>query len=143
MRTACGTPSYTAPEVLLSSPHRSVFATRAMQQQHQDLVKVYEGYGLKADMWSLGVVAYVCLCGYLPFGEEDGSTCELFRQIVHAKVKFHSQYWRNVSPEAKDLVRNLLRSDPTERLSADQVLLHPWLQSGSGDTAAGAENSAV
>lgn len=131
MRTACGTPSYTAPEVLLSSPHRSVFATREMQRD----MAVYEGYGLKADMWSLGVVAYVCLCGYLPFGEEDGSTCELFRQIVEAKVSFHSQYWRNVSDDAKDFVRKLLCPDPTQRLSAEQVLAHPWLQS-AGETGA-------
>jgi serine/threonine protein kinase len=88
MRTTCGTPGYVAPEVLdprLRGPN---------------------GYGAESDIWSIGVVVYILLCGFPPFYSEN--TITLFRQIRRGDYSFPSPYWDNISHNAKDLVRRLL-----------------------------------
>jgi len=102
MTTACGTPGYVAPEVLKNEP-----------------------YGKEVDMWSLGVILYILLCGFPPFYHE--STQQLYKQIKRGEYDFPEPYWTNISDSAKDLVRGLLTVDPKKRLTGEQVLKHPWV----------------
>lgn len=103
METCCGTPGYVAPEVLS-----------------------YTGYGPEVDLWSLGVLLYVLLCGFPPFYDENEAA--LFAQIQSGKFEFISPYWDDISKEAKDLISKLLTVDVKKRYTADQALKHPWFQ---------------
>ncbi|MED6240220.1 hypothetical protein ATANTOWER_017729 [Ataeniobius toweri] len=107
MRTLCGTPSYLAPEVFT---HAST-----------------TGYGLAVDAWSLGVLLFVCLSGYAPF-HESFSENSVKEQIIRGEFTMVPSKWRRVSNQAKDVVRKLLVVDPTQRMSVDEALQHPWLQ---------------
>eukprot|EP00762_Andalucia_godoyi_P002374 ANDGO_02790.mRNA.1 Calcium/calmodulin-dependent protein kinase type 1 len=107
LKTACGTPSYVAPEVLLNN-----------------------GYDAAVDMWSIGVIMYILLCGFPPFFSE--STPELFDQIIAGDFSFPSPYWDNVSHSARELITRLLQVDPVKRFTTKQVLNHPWIK---GNTA--------
>ena len=106
MTTACGTPGYVAPEVLKNEP-----------------------YNKAVDMWSLGVILYILLCGFPPFYHE--STAALYKQIKKGQYDFPSPYWDEISDSAKDLVRALLTVDPKHRYTAAQVLAHPWITGGA------------
>jgi len=102
MKTACGTPGYVAPEVLKN-----------------------KGYDSGAvDIWSVGVILYILLCGFPPFYEEELPA--LFDQILHARYDFPSPWWDNVSGEAKTLVTRMLELDPKKRYTAAQVKADPW-----------------
>jgi serine/threonine protein kinase len=110
MKTACGTPSYVAPEVLEARP---------------------TGYGPAVDMWSIGVITYILLCGFPPF---YGDTLPIiFEKILAAQYDFPAEYWDEVSPEAKAFIKNLLAKEPEHRLTAKQALAHPWL-AGQGSS---------
>merc|ERR1712157_132378 len=101
LTTQCGTPEYVAPEIIAGVP-----------------------YGVKADMWSLGVISYILLCGYLPF---HGSTVQkMFRRIVKCQFVFHDEYWGTISDDAKDFIRCLLQLNASRRLSAEDALKHSW-----------------
>jgi len=103
MKTACGTPGYVAPEILAN-----------------------KGYDKTAvDMWSVGVILYILLCGFPPFYEEDLPA--LFDSILKARYDFPSPWWDEISPAAKDLVKALLCLDIDKRLSADQVMANAWV----------------
>jgi len=109
MQTACGTPSYVAPEVLNAS-----------------------GYGKEVDMWSIGVITYILLCGFPPF---YGDTVpEIFEQIMEANFDYPEEYWGSVTKEAKDFINKLLVVDADKRLSAVDALKHPWLAGGTHGT---------
>nr|AAG59884.1 protein kinase Cds1 [Xenopus laevis]AAI66130.1 Protein kinase Cds1 [Xenopus laevis] len=110
MRTLCGTPTYLAPEVLNTAGTT--------------------GYSSAVDCWSLGVILFVCLCGYPPFSEQN-SNIPLKNQIAEGKYTYIAAAWRNVSEQAFDLVKNLLVVDPEQRLTTKQALEHPWLQDDS------------
>lgn len=98
-------------------------------------------YDKKCDVWALGVVIYVMLCGYPPFyGRCDnencrwdqGETCDdcqesLFRRIQLGEYDFPEEDWCEISDSAKDLIRHLLVKDVTKRFTADDVLRHPWV----------------
>uniref|UniRef100_A0A8C2PKV1 Calcium/calmodulin-dependent protein kinase 1Db n=1 Tax=Cyprinus carpio TaxID=7962 RepID=A0A8C2PKV1_CYPCA len=107
MSTACGTPGYVAPEVLAQKP-----------------------YSKAVDCWSIGVIAYILLCGYPPFYDENDS--KLFEQILRAEYEFDSPYWDDISDSAKDFINNLMQKDPEKRLTCEEALRHPWI---AGDTA--------
>lgn len=107
MHTACGTPGYVAPEVLKN-----------------------EAYGPEVDLWSLGVILYILLCGFPPFYHE--STAALYKQIKKGSYDFPDPYWSEISAEAKDLVKCLLTVDPKKRYKPADVLKHPWV---GGDAA--------
>jgi len=81
-------------------------------------------------MWSVGVIAYILLCGYPPF-YGDGETA-VFRKIKEAKFCFPSPEWDGVGAEAKDLISGLLRQDPEQRLTAQAALGHWWFRSSGG-----------
>jgi len=98
-------------------------------------------YDKRCDLWSLGVMLYILLCGYPPFSGHCGSTCgwnqgeacddcqaNLFNNIQDGRFEFHTNEWMHISDEAKDLISGLLIKDARLRLSAASVLAHPWLQ---------------
>jgi len=103
MQTACGTPGYVAPEVLNA-----------------------EGYDREVDMWSIGVITYILLCGFPPFYSE--SVPEVFEQIMKAEYDYPEEYWDEISPEAKDFIDHLLVVDVQKRMTAEQCLSHAWLR---------------
>jgi len=111
-RTFCGTPSYFAPEVITTFRDRMEGGPPA-------------GYGKQVDAWSLGVVLYIMLSGVPPFGEEEGS---LYEEILQGSFKFDVPAWAAVTPEAKDLVQQLMTVDARQRLAVQQASAHPWLQ---------------
>ncbi|CAM9098341.1 unnamed protein product, partial [Hapterophycus canaliculatus] len=77
------------------------------------------------DMWSIGVIAYLLLCGYPPFG--GSSTAELKEQIQHGTYQFHHDAWSSISGKAKNFIKRLLVRNPQERMSAAEAQHHPWL----------------
>jgi serine/threonine protein kinase len=83
------------------------------------------GYGEKIDNWSIGVIAYILLSGYVPFNEDDPYT--LFEEILVREIEFPSPEWDNISSDAKDFIRRCLHKDPKDRLSLDGMLNHPWI----------------
>lgn len=102
-------------------------------------------YDKRCDMWSLGVIIYIMLCGYAPFQGEctnedcgwmEGRPCDdcqrdLFTRIQLGDYDFPEEEWGMISQEAKDLVRHLLVKNVNERYTADQVLEHPWVRQQS------------
>ncbi|OXB85045.1 UNVERIFIED_CONTAM: hypothetical protein H355_016167 [Colinus virginianus] len=107
MKTLCGTPTYLAPEVLNS------LGTA--------------GYSRAVDCWSLGVILFVCLCGYPPFNEQN-TQLSLKDQITRGEYTFIPKEWKHVSSTALDLVKKLLVVDPSKRFTIEEALEHPWLQ---------------
>eukprot|EP01099_Mayorella_cantabrigiensis_P002953 TRINITY_DN232_c0_g1_i1.p1 TRINITY_DN232_c0_g1~~TRINITY_DN232_c0_g1_i1.p1 ORF type:complete len:350 (-),score=94.23 TRINITY_DN232_c0_g1_i1:637-1686(-) len=103
--TSCGSPGYVAPEVLTS-----------------------ESYDKSVDMWSVGVIIYILLCGYPPFYADNAPA--LFKKIMDVKYDFEDPSWDDVSDAAKNLIRHLLVKDPSKRYTAKQCLTDPWV-SGS------------
>jgi doublecortin-like kinase 1/2 len=108
--TVCGTPTYVAPEILAET-----------------------GYGKPVDVWALGVILYVLLCGYPPFVSPDGVQEVLFDMILSAEFEFHPDAWDTISVDAKNLISLMLEMDPDLRLEADEVLNHPWLATSADD----------
>ncbi|KAG8661858.1 calcium-dependent protein kinase 1 [Manihot esculenta] len=83
-------------------------------------------YGAEVDIWSAGVILYILLSGVPPFwGKNDKA---IFNSVLRGYIDFSSDPWPSISSSAKDLVKKMLRADPKERLSAVEVLNHPWMQ---------------
>lgn len=110
-----------------------------------EVVELFVGesnhYDKRCDLWSLGVIAYILLCGYPPFSgncEQDcgwnrGENCRqcqelLFVSIQEGHFSFPEKDWEDISAEAKDLICNLLVKEAPKRLSAEAVLQHPWIK---------------
>lgn len=103
MKTTCGTLHYVAPEVLLGHP-----------------------YGKEVDLWSLGVILFVLLSGYLPFYADQKK--QTYKLIVTGDYGgFDDPVWDGISRDAKTLVKRLLDINPKKRITLDAVLKHPWI----------------
>ncbi|VDM49969.1 unnamed protein product [Toxocara canis] len=87
-------------------------------------------YGKAVDVWSIGVITYILLCGYPPFYDENDAN--LFAQIIRGEYEFDSPYWDEISDSAKDFISHLMCCDPEMRYTCEQALAHPWI---SGNTA--------
>ncbi|XP_073500158.1 MAP kinase-interacting serine/threonine-protein kinase 1 isoform X5 [Phyllobates terribilis] len=123
LTTPCGSAEYMAPEVVEVFTEEATF------------------YDKRCDLWSLGVILYILLSGYPPFvghcgtdcGWDRGEVCrvcqnKLFESIQEGHYEFPERDWAHISSQAKDLISNLLVRDAKDRLSAAQVLQHPWVQ---------------
>ena len=99
-----GTISYVAPEVL--------------KQKY---------YGREVDIWSIGIITYLLLCGCLPFDDEK-SEKEIARQTIEDPVPYYPKLWKKLSEEAKSFVEGCLKKNPDERMSIKDVLEHEWIK---------------
>ncbi|ODV88515.1 hypothetical protein CANCADRAFT_17827, partial [Tortispora caseinolytica NRRL Y-17796] len=84
-----------------------------------------QGHGKPCDVWSLGVITYTLLSGYLPYNSQTES--EFLFEVEAGPVTFHEKYWTAVSPIAKDFVSSALQDDPKKRITCSEMLAHPWL----------------
>ncbi|KAL7908738.1 hypothetical protein GGI35DRAFT_493723 [Trichoderma velutinum] len=109
--TLCGTPSYVAPEILATESKRK--------------------YGFPVDIWSSGVVLYICLCGFPPFSDELYSRefpYTLTQQIKTGRFDYPSPYWDPIGDPALDLIDGMLVVDMEKRFTVKQCLEHPWMR---------------
>ncbi|XP_065160792.1 calcium/calmodulin-dependent protein kinase type II alpha chain isoform X3 [Atheta coriaria] len=97
-----GTPGYLSPEVLKKEP-----------------------YGKPVDIWACGVILYILLVGYPPFWDEDQH--RLYAQIKAGAYDYPSPEWDTVTPEAKNLINQMLTVNPGKRITAAEALKHPWI----------------
>merc|ERR1711953_1105864 len=126
--TPVGSAEFMAPEVVEAF----------MDDTERDLA-----YDKRCDLWSLGIIMYILLCGYPPFSGNCGSQCGwnqgepcnacqelLFHSIQDGHFDFPEAEWKDISNEAKDLISKLLVKDARQRLSAEMVSAHPWVRFG-------------
>lgn len=110
MSTVVGTPYYIAPETLRKD------------------------YDESCDLWSVGIIAYILLCGYPPFNGADNAA--VYAAVRRGTYYFPSSDWRHVSVEARDFIRRLLQVNVSKRMTVDQALRHPWMARHSASTKA-------
>jgi len=101
MRSVVGTPYYIAPEVLRRK------------------------YDSSCDLWSVGVIAYILMCGYPPFNGKGND--ETHAKVLRGRYHFPSREWKGTSRQSRDFIHRLLQMDPRKRMSVEQAMHHPWL----------------
>lgn len=100
MNTIVGTPYYVAPEVLVGT------------------------YGPECDIWGIGVIMYILLCGTFPFNGDDNN--QVLRAVLKGNLDYTAKEWIQISTDAKDLIKKLLKRCPEDRIKIDEALKHPW-----------------
>ena len=85
-----------------------------------------ESYDQKCDVWSCGVIMYILLCGYPPFNGNTNN--DIYNAIKNNLPYFHGEDWKEIKPEAIDLLQNMLNKNPAKRFSAEKCLNHPWFK---------------
>lgn len=105
LKTPCGSPYYAPPEIICNQPYD----------------------GKRSDLWSLGVVLYTMVTGALPW--QDGNQVQLYQQIMDARFTIP----RTLSPTLRDLISRLMRADPNDRPTIEEVKKHPWLNESQDD----------
>ncbi len=103
LSTACGSPCYAAPEMIAGKKY----------------------HGITVDIWSSGVILFAMLCGYLPFDDKD--TQRLYKKIMKGEFSLP----KFLSNNAKDLLRNVLNTNPMKRFSIEDIKNHPWFNLNS------------
>lgn len=104
MTMPCGTPGYVAPEIL------------KRRKYHKEV-----------DIWSLGVITYILLCGFPPFHDDGNNLKNLYKQIRAGKYSFPDKYWKSISKAAKALIIEMLKVKPRMRITATKILEHDWI----------------
>lgn len=120
------TPYYVAPQVLEAQKRQKDIRTG----QHSPSSPYY--YDKSCDMWSVGVILYIMLCGYPPFYSEiphQPITQRMRKRIMAGEFNFPENEWKGISANAKDLIQKLLCVDASQRITVGDLLLHPWLMS--------------
>lgn len=102
MHQIYGTPYYIAPEVLVGN------------------------YDEKCDLWSIGVILYIMMCGRPPFGGSNDD--QIIAKVRRGAFEFKPEYWEGKSEEVQDLIRLLMEKDPAKRISAKDAIQHRWIQ---------------
>lgn len=102
-----GTPYYVAPEVLMTK------------------------HGPACDIWSVGVLVYIMLCGCLPFTGQSPN--QVFVKILKGHLRMDQPEWEYYSDESKDLIKKMLVVNPKERITAEEALNHPWFETNDSD----------
>lgn len=104
MSMPCGTPGYVAPEIL------------KRRKYHKEV-----------DIWSLGVITYILLCGFPPFHDDGNNLKNLYKQIRAGKYSFPKKYWANISKEAILLIKKMLQVKPRNRIVAAKIIEDKWI----------------
>jgi hypothetical protein len=131
LRGLSGTPDYVAPEVLSwyegeGADDRATAAGGARPPERAE-------YDASCDMWSVGVILYILLCGFPPFYAEGEA--ELIAKVRSGRYQFTSPYWDEMSDDAKDLISRCLSVDPSNRPSPTEALMHSFLQADTARAA--------
>jgi tRNA A-37 threonylcarbamoyl transferase component Bud32 len=113
LKTACGSPCYAAPEMIAGKKY----------------------VGPLADLWSVGVILFAMVCGYLPF--EDNSTSQLYKKILRGAYKAP----KFISTQVHDLIARILNTEPTQRFTVKDIRRHPWMQQAT--TTGGAKKASA
>mmetsp|Transcript_48395 Transcript_48395/g.96852 ORF Transcript_48395/g.96852 Transcript_48395/m.96852 type:complete len:402 (-) Transcript_48395:16-1221(-) len=103
LKTFCGSPHYASPEVVSNEPYN----------------------GIKADIWSCGVILYALLIGKLPFDEENDNIRRLFNKIRFEPARIP----KTIPPDCRDLIRAILTINPDKRITIEKIKIHPWFKS--------------
>jgi len=145
LQSPVGSVEYMAPEVVEAFTFdMDIFDYDDIDSDNDEDLELT--YDKRCDLWSLGVIAYILLCGYLPFSGHCGRDCgwadrgeecqvcqhQLFLAIKNGTIHFPEEDWSKVSVEAKDLICKLLVREASDRIEASSVLNHPWIVSGGG-----------
>lgn len=127
----CGTPTYVAPEILMETGYGlKVF----FYWKHFFSYIHYEFFIIKIDVWAAGIILYILLCGFPPFVSPDNQQEPLFDAILSGVFEFPEPYWDDIGEGVRDLINNMLQSDPDLRFSSEDVLDHFWLLDDGHDT---------